>query len=223
MPDGSRRKSSLDKSFDMKLNEELQKATRKNEKGNERTEILTTLICLDTKGQKTTPDAWQATILAGQLGIPAPQWAIELLRQASIDAVKGVVDIGVSLGYEGRGKGKKKAVAVQQNLQAHLHDDLCLQVRHLLKSGKSRAEAFKTVSAQLKGDWNPSSYYMKPPTAETLKKIYTRWDKKNGQLLTMIEGNHLNASLQEISVSDILQLQLWADLFEILKGSKKAF
>ena len=66
------------------------------------------LIILHHKNPKSPLDGWEAMILAGRHGIPAPLWAIELLEEAALKSKTERIDLGVALGFKGIGRGQTK-------------------------------------------------------------------------------------------------------------------
>lgn len=148
---------------------------------------LGVLLALHADDKKTPNDGWKATLLAGRLGIPAPTWAIELLEEAEHDAITGKGKgeskrLDVLLGFKGQGKGGGKLSAVQKGLQATLHEYLCWSVRTLVASNVSVAAACRMVAKKLASNPKPSSEYsLRHPNAETLKKIYAKWQKERGE------------------------------------------
>jgi len=175
--------------FLARLDDELAKEDPKGSADLVRTQALATLICLHYKNPKSAFDGWNAMILAGRHGIPAPLWAIDLLEKAALDSIAGLTDLQVALGFRGKGKGQTRKSDVQRRLQAQLHDLLCTRVRKLIRLGKSSTAACRMVANHLKQtpDWNKSTYVLRAPNAETLLKRYRQWEKACGQGLALMD------------------------------------
>ena len=115
-----------------------------------RNQSLSSLLALHYKNPKRPFDGYNAVILAGRGGIPAPPWAIELLQQAAADCIKEGYDLAAVLGFKGSGKGQTKNADVRVRLQDQLREQLCLNVRRLVLLGKSSNDACRMVADQLK-------------------------------------------------------------------------
>lgn len=154
-----------------------------------RTLQLGLLLALHVQDKKTPHDGWNATLLAGRLGIPAPLWAIDLLEKAYRDSIRGtdekgeMIRIATALGFEGQGKGGLKKAAVQRSRHERLHEDLCTSVRWLLFYGEPLKTACEKVVAKLKKtpDWNDTVYPLRVPNPESLKRAYKNWEKERGE------------------------------------------
>lgn len=178
-----KRKSDEQDSYFKKLETEIDLDRSKGLKFSARFVRLATLMALHCGDEKTTFDGWKATLLAGRIGIPAPMWAIEKLEQAERDAIAGLTDIEVALGFKGQGKGQLKNAPVQRAIQQKLHEDLCYSVRLLVSFGVSIKSACQRVARRLKDtpDWNDTVYPLRAPNPESLRKAYHKWEKDRGE------------------------------------------
>lgn len=150
------------------------------------------LLFLHYKNPKSALDGWDAMILAGRHGIPAPLWAIDLLEEAALKSKTERIDLGVALGFKGIGKGQTKKSEVQRRLQADLSTNLCMRVRKLIGQGTRPMAACRIVATQLNqspiDSWNTTGYILRRPNAETLQRTYRRWEKTLGQHMAMIDS-----------------------------------
>jgi hypothetical protein len=165
------------------LQTEIEKERSKGSTLSARYVRLAVLLALHCEDEKTTNDGWQATVLAGHIGIPAPMWAIEKLEQAERDSIAGFTDIEVALGFKGKGKGQLKNCPVQRRVQDKLHEELCFSVRLLISSGESIKSACQRVAKKLKEvpDWNDTVYPLRAPNPESLRRAYRKWEKDRGR------------------------------------------
>ncbi len=175
--------------FGTLLTSEIEKERTKANGSSARVLPLGLLFALHKQSEKTTHDGWNATLLAGRLGIPAPLWAIDLLQKAYHDSIRGtdekgeVVRIATALGFAGQGKGGLKKAPLQRARQERLHEHLFTMVRWLLFYGEPLKAACEKVAKKLTGteDWNDTVYPLRAPNPESLMKAYRSWEKNRGE------------------------------------------
>jgi len=150
---------------------------------------IATLLALHTDDKKGGFAAWKATLFAGRLGIPAPIWAIDILENAERIALndlkeKGGQKVGIDtlLGFKGQGKGGGRNSPVQTSLQDNLREYLCNSVRLLVATGVPLVAACKAVARKLRTIPKlRSEYRLRYPNAESLRKMYSKWEKDRGE------------------------------------------
>ena len=161
------------------------------------------LECFTLSYRKTPHDAWKATLLAGRLRLPAPLWAIELLKQTERYVVTGVDENGEKvsgieylLGFKGKGKGGQKKIPVQESRQRQVRDALCGCVRALMASGVTLTAACKMTVRKFRNTpyepaWKNSVYKVRIPGPDSLRKTYGAWEKEMGEDLLSAFDKHL--------------------------------
>jgi hypothetical protein len=171
------------------LKSELEKERAAGNTLSPRFERTAGLFALHVNDKKGGFEAWKASLFAGRLGIPAPIGAIDVLENAERIALndldeKGGQKIGIDtlLGFKGQGKGGGRNSPVQTSLQENLRETLCHSVRLLVATGVPLVTACKEVARKLKTIPKlPSEYRLKYPNAETLRKMYSKWEKDRGE------------------------------------------
>jgi hypothetical protein len=127
-----------------------------------------------------------AMLRAGEIGIPAPIWAVKLVNKAINDYITSpdVKSLDVALGFKGKGTGKTRAAEAPQRLHKVMKERLCARVHKLVGKGLSKTEACRQVAGEVKALFNTSSslwatncYSIKPPNADTLLDYYEEWKK----------------------------------------------
>jgi hypothetical protein len=134
--------------------------------------------------------AMNAMVLAGEIGIPAPMWAVKLINKAIHDYITSpdVKSLDIALGFKGKGTGKTRGAEAPQRLRKVMLERLCARVHILVAGGRSKTEACRLVSREVKAlfsaDGNSSSslwvtncYGIKPPNEETLLRLYRKWEE----------------------------------------------
>jgi hypothetical protein len=167
-----------------------------------RREAIVGLYCCHYAEPRTPFSAMTAMVLAGQIGIPAPMWAIKLVDAAINDYITSpdVKSLDIALGFKGKGTGKRRSAEAPQRLRKVMLEGLCMSVHKLVVAGLPKIEACRQVARQAKAPfsikgtttslWFTNCYSIKPPNADTLFDHYQEWEK---------EQRHLNKIVAAVS------------------------
>lgn len=129
-----------------------------------------------------------AMVRAGQIGIPAPIWAVKLVDEAINDYIRRGSSLDIAFGFKGEGTGKTRGAEARQRLRKVMLESLCSSVHKLVVGGLSKTKACKQVAQQVKALgrlqhnsnttlWYNNSYNIQTPNADTLLDHYRTWEQ----------------------------------------------
>ena len=136
---------------------------------------------------KTAFCALSTMVLAGQIGIAAPMWALKLVEKAVTDFIKGEGDsLDYAFGFKAKGTGK--TAEIEQRFRKLLYERLCWRVHTLVVAGTSKTEAYRQVAQQVQAlgkldgkintfPWHDNKFCIRPIKADTLKDYYEEFEK----------------------------------------------
>ena len=156
-----------------------------------RTEAIINLYGYHYTEPKTPFLAIGAMVLAGQIGILAPMWAVKLVDTAIKDVILRGSSLDIAFGVKGEGTGNTRGAEARKRLRKVMLEGLCSSVHRLVVGGLSRTTACKQVAQHVKALaraegkqrditlWFNERYSIKPPNGDTLLKQYRSWEKNH--------------------------------------------